>query len=110
MLRLTPYGRPLQRRGIRLMSSLASAVTAAGLLLAATSLTAQTASPPGGDKPETLVFVRHGGSSPHGAVSAWFPYGVHARLRWADLQASPDLPPRVGAAEETVEWIVPMRH
>jgi len=38
------------------------------------------------------------------------PYGVHGPLRWSDLQASPDLPPRVDAADDTVEWIVPMRH
>jgi uncharacterized membrane protein HdeD (DUF308 family) len=35
------------------------------------------------------------------------PWGVHGRLRWMDLHASPDLRPATVSAEELVEWIVP---
>jgi uncharacterized membrane protein HdeD (DUF308 family)/3',5'-cyclic AMP phosphodiesterase CpdA len=36
------------------------------------------------------------------------PYGVHGRLRWSDLQASPDARPPDRSAGDEVEWVVPM--
>jgi Calcineurin-like phosphoesterase len=36
------------------------------------------------------------------------PYGVHGRLRWRDLAHSAGLPPATAAADDPVEWIVPM--
>jgi len=36
------------------------------------------------------------------------PYGVHGRLRWRDVAHSPGLPPASAAADDPVEWIVPM--
>ena len=36
------------------------------------------------------------------------PYGVHGRLRWSDLQASPDARPPDRLAGDEVEWVVPM--
>jgi 3',5'-cyclic AMP phosphodiesterase CpdA len=36
------------------------------------------------------------------------PHGVHGRLRWADLQASPELTPAGVASEAFVEWVVEM--
>lgn len=35
------------------------------------------------------------------------PWGVHGRLRWLDLHASPDLRPRDVPASAPVEWVVP---
>ena len=40
-------------------------------------------------------------------IRLW-PYGVHGRLRWSDVAHSPSLPPASAAADEAVEWIVPM--
>ena len=37
------------------------------------------------------------------------PWGVHGRLRWADLQASPGWRPEPGRVDELVEIVVPMR-
>ena len=37
------------------------------------------------------------------------PWGVHGRLRWADLQASTGWRPAGGGADELVEIVVPMR-
>jgi 3',5'-cyclic AMP phosphodiesterase CpdA/uncharacterized membrane protein HdeD (DUF308 family) len=37
------------------------------------------------------------------------PWGVHGRLPWADLQASPGWPNEAGRADELVEIVVPMR-
>ncbi len=36
------------------------------------------------------------------------PYGVHGRLRWADLQTSPDLRPAGVTPDSPVEWVVQM--
>jgi uncharacterized membrane protein HdeD (DUF308 family) len=35
------------------------------------------------------------------------PWGVHGRLRWVDLHASPDLRPATVPGDAPVEWIVP---
>jgi hypothetical protein len=32
------------------------------------------------------------------------PYGIDGRLRWADLQTSPELRPPGAAPEDPVEW------
>jgi hypothetical protein len=37
------------------------------------------------------------------------PWGVHGRLRWSDLQASPGWRPAGGAPDELVEIVLPMR-
>jgi len=37
------------------------------------------------------------------------PWGVHGRLRWVDLQASPGWRPADGRSDELVEIVVPMR-
>lgn len=37
------------------------------------------------------------------------PWGVHGRLRWQDLDASPDLRPPGVPASAAVEWVVPFR-
>jgi 3',5'-cyclic AMP phosphodiesterase CpdA/uncharacterized membrane protein HdeD (DUF308 family) len=37
------------------------------------------------------------------------PWGVHGRLRWVDLQASPGWRPTAGRLDELVEIVVPMR-
>jgi hypothetical protein len=60
MLNGTPSREPLQNRGINSIRCLACAAVAAALLHAATSAVAQTASPQTADKPQTLVFIRHG--------------------------------------------------
>jgi uncharacterized membrane protein HdeD (DUF308 family)/3',5'-cyclic AMP phosphodiesterase CpdA len=36
------------------------------------------------------------------------PYGVHGRLRWSDLQASPRLPPAGANADTPVELVLPL--
>jgi hypothetical protein len=36
------------------------------------------------------------------------PYGIHGRLRVADLEASPNLRPPAGSTEDELEWVVPM--
>jgi 3',5'-cyclic AMP phosphodiesterase CpdA len=35
------------------------------------------------------------------------PYGVHGRLRWSDLSASPDARPTHATADDWVEWVSP---
>jgi 3',5'-cyclic AMP phosphodiesterase CpdA/uncharacterized membrane protein HdeD (DUF308 family) len=36
------------------------------------------------------------------------PYGINGRLRWADLQTSPELRPTGAAPEDPVEWSLPL--